>query len=62
MRSFLSRFVNNLTILKLMRDNEILIGTFVLNFVITYLSRSFVHERRDKDVYGQLNSSSILAN
>jgi ABC-type uncharacterized transport system permease subunit len=62
MRSFLSRFVNNLTILKLMRDNEILIGTFVLNFVITYLSRSFVHGRRDKDVYGQLNSSSILAN
>jgi ABC-type uncharacterized transport system permease subunit len=36
-----------------MRDNEILIGTFVLNFVITYLSRSFVHGRRDKDVYGQ---------
>jgi len=45
-----------------MRDNGILIGTFVLNFVITYLSRSFVHGRRDKDVYGQLNSSSILAN
>ena len=62
MRRFLSRFVNNLTILKLMRDNEILIGTFVLKFVITYLSRSFVHGRRDKDVYGQLNSSSILAN